>query len=221
MAKSTNIKPPKISVIIPALNERDTIAGVIDSVRARVDEVVLVDDGSTDGTGAIARERGAVIVTHPKNLGYDASVGDGIRTAAERGADIVISFDADGQHLAESIPVILEPILEGRADIVVGRRPYRARFGEHVFAWVGRHKAGIDDPMCGLKAYRTEVYRKIGHYDRVGSIGTELLFTAVRRGFRVAQKDIRLNRRKDTPRFGRTLKANYKILRAVLKIWPL
>lgn len=214
-------KRPKITAVIPALNERDTIAAVIESVRARVDEVILVDDGSTDGTGAIARERGAVVVSHPKNLGYDASIGDGFKAAMERGADIVLSFDADGQHLAESIPVIVAPILEGEADIVVGRRPYRARFGERVFGWVGKRKAGIDDPMCGLKAYRTEVYRRIGYYDRVGSIGTELLFTAVRGGFRAAQRDIRLNRRKDTPRFGRTLKANYKILRAVLKIWPL
>lgn len=216
-----NSAKPKVAVVIPALNECATIGRVVASVRPFADEVVVVDDGSFDETARIARDGGAEVVSHAKNEGYDKSIEDGFYHAIGRGAEVVVTFDADGQHLADNIPTVIEPILRGEADLVVGLRPYRARFTEHIFAWVSKAKAGIDDPLCGLKAYRAEVFRKVGHFDKRQSIGTELMFRARKQGFRIEQRRIALEKRRDVPRFGRAVKANYKIFKAILKTLPL
>jgi glycosyltransferase involved in cell wall biosynthesis len=207
----------KITAVIPALNEEDTIEKVIHGLRGYVSEIILVDDGSRDSTAEIASREGAIVLSHKENMGYDKSIDDGFSLAAHRGADIVLTFDADGQHESQDIPSIVKPIIEGTADLVVGKRPYKARITEYVFAWIARRKVGIDDPLCGLKAYDIKVYKDVGFFDRLSSIGTELMFRAKKKGYRIVQRDISLNKRADTPRFGRILKANWKIFKAIVK----
>jgi glycosyltransferase involved in cell wall biosynthesis len=207
----------KITAVIPALNEEDTIEKVIQGLKGYVNEIILVDDGSKDKTADIASKEGAVVLPHKENMGYDKSIDDGFSLAAQRGADIVLTFDADGQHNPQDIPAILEPIIQGKADLVVGKRPYKARITEYIFAWIAQRKAGIEDPLCGLKAYDIKVYKDVGFFDRLSSIGTELMFRAKKKGYRIVQRDISLNKRTDTPRFGRILKANWKIFKAIVK----
>ncbi|NQT90389.1 MAG: glycosyltransferase family 2 protein [Candidatus Omnitrophica bacterium] len=208
----------RIAVVIPALNEEDTIKGVLEGSARHADEIILVDDGSTDRTPEIARSMGATVITHPESEGYDKSIDDGFKLAAQNGATIIFTLDADGQHNTDDIPGLLKPILDGEADVVVGRRPRHVRIAEFIFAYMAKRKAGIDDPLCGLKAYRADVYKDIGYFDKVSSIGTQLMFNAKHKGYRIAQKDIRLNVREDAPRFGRALAANYKIARAMIKM---
>ena len=207
----------KVVAVIPALNEEETISKIVREVSQYVDEVILVDDGSTDETVALAQREGAVVFYHKKNEGYDKSINDGFELASKRGATILLTFDADGQHNPEDIPRIIEPILNGEADVVIGRRPNHARLTEYLFAFVGKIKADIDDPLCGLKSYRIEVYKDVGYFDRISSIGTQLMFKAKNKGYRIIQKDISLTIRKDIPRFGKSIKANYKILKAIIK----
>ncbi len=210
----------KITAVIPAFNEEATIGDVIQGVRPHVDEVILVDDASKDQTAAIARERGAVVLTHERNQGYDKSIDDGFALAEQRGATVIFTFDADGQHRPEDIPNIVGPIVGGEADVVVGRRPYRARWTEYLFAVVAQIKANIQDPLCGFKAYSVDVYRNVGYFDRISSIGTQLMFNAKKKGYRIVQKDILLKKRaeSDIPRFGRRLKANWKIFKAIVNV---
>ena len=208
----------KITVVIPALNEEKTISGVINGVKKYVDEVILVDDASTDETVDIARRDGAIVVTHSQNQGYDRSINDGFALAAKREAVIILTFDADGQHNPMDIPGIIRPILEGQADVVVGKRPCHTRITEHLFAFIAKIKADIEDPLCGLKAYHIKVYKDIGYFDRISSIGTQLMFNAKKRGYRVFQRDLTLlNGRKDISRFGEGIKANWKIFKAIVK----
>ncbi|MFA5008045.1 MAG: glycosyltransferase family 2 protein [Candidatus Omnitrophota bacterium] len=208
----------KVVTIIPAFNEEETIAKVIRGVKQYCDEVILIDDASFDKTAFIAEQEGAVIVTNCENQGYDKSIDNGFKVAADREASVVLTFDADGQHNPDDIPKIIGPIIAGEADVVVGIRPYRSRMTEHLFAFVARRKLGICDPLCGLKAYNINVYKDVGYFDRISSIGTQLLFNAASAGYRITQRNIDLNKRKDAPRFGRTVKANWKILKAIIKI---
>ena len=120
----------KIVAIIPALNEERTISKVIRGVKKYVDEIILVDDASTDKTAIIAQRDGVIVLSHKKNQGYDKSVDDGFALAAKRGATIALTFDGDGQHNPEDIPRIIEPILNGEADVVVGKRPRYARVAD-------------------------------------------------------------------------------------------
>lgn len=112
----------KLVAIIPAYNEEKTIGRVVGDVRKHTEEVVVVDDGSADQTAFFAREAGAFVCSHLVNRGQGAALETGKRFALERGADIIVTYDADGQFLAEEINNVVQPIREGRADVVLGTR---------------------------------------------------------------------------------------------------
>jgi hypothetical protein len=150
-------------------------------------------------------------------MGYDKSIDNGFKEAKKQDADIIITFDADGQHNAYDIEEMIKPIINGKADLVVGKRPEYARITEYLFALISRFKVGIKDPLCGMKSYSINVYNEIGYFDKVGSIGTELMFNAKKKGFRIIQKPIHINPRKDESRFGKRIKANIKIFIAIIK----
>jgi glycosyltransferase involved in cell wall biosynthesis len=210
----------RVIAVIPAFNEAKTIAAVVQSLRAHVAEVIVVDDHSSDPTGEEARRAGAVVLRNDANLGYDGSINAGFAEAAHRGADIILTFDADGEHDAADVPRLVAPIAEDRADIVAGQRPRTTAFAEKLFALYTRLRYGIGDPLCGLKAYRRSVYDAVGQFDTVKSIGTELMIKGLQKKFRIALLPIVLHRRvDDSSRFyARRLRANLKILRAAWRV---
>lgn len=207
----------KIIAVIPALNEENTIAQVLNGVKSYVDEVILVDDGSTDQTGPIARGLGVIVLSNGTNLGYEASIDRGFSQAAERGATILLTFDGDGQHNPKDIANIVEPIVKGEADVVVGMRAQYPRITEHLFAVIAKRKANITDPLCGLKAYHVKVYKDIGYFDHNASIGVQFVFNAKKRGYRIVQRPVSIQKREDESRFGKSIEANWKILKAIVK----
>lgn len=112
----------KLAVIIPAFNEEKNIGKVIKEVKKNVDCVIVVDDGSSDKTALIAKEKGATVLSHLVNCGQGAAIKTGSDWAAKKGADIIIHFDADGQHSANDIKNLTQPLLQGEADITLGSR---------------------------------------------------------------------------------------------------
>jgi glycosyltransferase involved in cell wall biosynthesis len=109
-------------VIIAAYNEAAVIARVIADVRRRGYPVVVVDDGSADGTGEVATQAGAAVISHPVNLGQGAALQTGIEFALARRADFVVTFDADGQHRADDIAGLLKALTDNDADFALGSR---------------------------------------------------------------------------------------------------
>ena len=117
----------KVVVYLPALNEAETIGAVLDGIPARLPGVesirtIVVDDGSTDATGAIAQRHGATVVRHRRNLGTGRTFVSGVSAALRAGADIIVSMDADGQFRGEDVARLIAPIREGRADIALCSR---------------------------------------------------------------------------------------------------
>ena len=204
----------RVGIVIPALNEAATIRSVVESAGAYGIPIV-VDDGSTDLTAELARQAGARVVVHTQNCGYDAALQSGFREAADIGCRMVITLDADGQHDPALIQKFIAPIDAG-ADVVAGIRSARQRIAEHVFAWYTNWRFGIRDPLCGMKAYGLDVYRSLGHFDAYGSIGTELILYAAKKGMRVEQVPFEVRSRMGQSRFGRVLSGNYRIFRALL-----
>jgi glycosyltransferase involved in cell wall biosynthesis len=116
------IDAPSVWVVIAAFDEAPMVGEVVAGLRERGWRCVVVDDGSADGTGEAAARAGASVVRHPVNLGQGAALQTGIDFALERGADCVVTFDADGQHDPDDLPAILAPVLTGHADVALGSR---------------------------------------------------------------------------------------------------
>lgn len=142
-------------IVIPAKNEAATIATVIAEVRMEAAlRVLLVDDGSSDGTAEIAREAGAIVLSPPLHLGAWGAIQTGLRYAQEHGYGRVVTLDADGQHEAKWISDLLAG-LDGGADLVIGAFPERGSRARH-FAWtLFRRLTGLDfaDLTSGFRAY--------------------------------------------------------------------
>lgn len=202
----------RIAVVIPALNEGETIASVVERVRSLALPIV-VDDGSIDDTGEKALKAGGTVVRNPVNLGYDGALDRGFRCAAEMNCEYIITMDADGQHDPSVLDQFIAALSD--ADIVIGVRDRRQRFAERLFALVAFLLWRVRDPLCGFKAYRTALYRELGHFDSYRSIGTELALYAAQRGKRIAQIPVKSRRRADRPRFGGALSGNMRIMRAL------
>jgi glycosyltransferase involved in cell wall biosynthesis len=160
-----------IAVVVPAKDEEATIGELldrIDGVRVSGCELrpIVVDDGSTDRTAEIARERGADVVPHAQNRGVGAAVRTGLRTAVERGADAVAYLDADLEYYPEDIPRLVEPVLAGRANYVLGSRfldgvrgmKFYRRIGNHAFTLllVLLTRSRMTHGQTGMRAFSRE-----------------------------------------------------------------
>jgi len=166
----------KLIVQIPCLNEEATLPSVLSTIPREIEgvdevEILVIDDGSSDRTVAVAREHGVEhIISHTRRMGLARSFRDGIEYALEHGADIVVNTDGDNQYPQERIGDLVEPVVAGRADIVVGDRqthtiahfsPFKKamqRFG----SWVVNRAAGTElpDAASGFRAYsRYSLYR--------------------------------------------------------------
>ena len=199
----------RLAVVIPALNEAESIGKVVAGVPrsiagvGRID-VIVVDDGSVDATAARARSAGAAVVQHARNRGLATAFNSGIGAALERGADIVVQLDADGQHDPADIPALLEPILIGAADMAVGVRSHRAadqgtrfrRFGNRVgSAILGRAlRLDVSDFTSGYRAYSREAALRLHVvYDHTYTL--ETMIQAARKRLAVAQVPIQVRER--------------------------
>jgi len=116
------VRRDAVFVVVGAYNEAPVIRTVVTELRARFHHVVVVDDGSTDGTGALAVAAGARVLRHVVNRGQGAALQTGLSYSLARGARYIVTFDADGQHRTEDIDRLLEPLIAGEAEIALGSR---------------------------------------------------------------------------------------------------
>ena len=157
-----------IGVILPALNAAPFLASLLDEIHERHPESVLlvVDDGSTDGTGDVARAHGAGVATHPRNRGKGAALMTGFRYALDAGWDWAFTLDADGQHLPAEMQSFLDAAISDNLDVVVGTRmdatadmPWIRKATNVLTSWVISRLAGcpIPDSQNGYRLFRVPV----------------------------------------------------------------
>jgi len=162
----------KVCAVIAAYNESRTVGSVIQGASQYVDKVLVVDDGSTDGTAEIAREFGAELVQHATNRGPGAAVQTGYAAAIAAGFDYIVQIDADGQHNPEYIPKLLEVAVSDECDVVIGSRflndsfrewPFVRRLGIAFFTklvnLVG--STNVTDVTSGFKVHRASSLAKL------------------------------------------------------------
>jgi glycosyltransferase involved in cell wall biosynthesis len=162
-----------VLVVIPCLNEEKTVANVISSIPAGIDavasvDVIVMDDGSTDATAERARAAGADVVSHKSNQGLGKTFREAVGIAIERGVDIMVHIDGDGQFAPADIPKLIEPLIAGDAHMVTASRfldkslipemPRVKLWGNHAVAWIVKLLTGerFRDVSCGFRAFSRE-----------------------------------------------------------------
>jgi glycosyltransferase involved in cell wall biosynthesis len=185
--------PGKISVIIPAYNESARIGQVLREVKPFADEVLVIDDGSQDKTAEIALACGARVIRQ-ENSGYIKSIKHGFKQAS---GDIVVTLDADGEHNPADIPRLIQPLLEDRADVVLGKRDHIARPSESVLSLLTGLRIPVHDTGTGFRALTKQLAQRLSIPGKC-ICGTSVL-EYYRLGARVAEVPISL-RIADKPR---------------------
>ena len=190
---------PKLVAVIPAYNEAGHVGKVVKASKAFVDEVLVVDDGSTDGTCLEASAAGARVFRHWVNRGVGGATATGLRAALQSGADVIVTLDADGQHLPEEIPRVVAPVLNGTADVVIGCRLLNHK-GMPLLRVVANRIADactwllfgvyLSDTQSGFRAYSRTAAQSIDIRTSGMEVCSEIIVLAVRSGLRVAQVPI-------------------------------
>jgi len=185
----------KICVLIPAFNESKSIGPIIEALIKKGVPVLIVDDGSTDGTGRMAIDYGVNLIRHQKNMGKGASLKDGFDYIAGHDLyDAVIVMDADGQHSVEDIDKFLDIARKGSADIVVGNRMGHAENMPRVryytnkflsFMLSGICRQVIPDTQCGYRLLTRKALKDIRLDSSNFETESEMLIVASRKGFKI------------------------------------
>ena len=204
----------KVAIVIPANNESKTIKKVVAAVQ-KFGDIIIVNDGSSDSTLKECNKMDVNVISHTTNKGYDEALNTGFKEAIKREYEVIITFDADGQHDPKMIDIFLKYINEGY-DLVIGNRSRKQRMGEIIFSRYASFIYGVSDPLCGFKAYRAGLYKKLGCFDSYGSIGTQLALYSIKNKEKYKEVNMATTEREDNPRFGDLFGGNYKIFRAML-----
>lgn len=199
----------KLTVVIPAHNEQTTVGAIVREAIGQLNgpelagfasEVIVVDDGSQDATSHEARRAGACVLRHVINCGLGAAIGTGFEAALRRGATIVVTLDADGQHDPRDIPQLIAPILSDAADVVIGSRllaqaigmPLDRRlinWGANVITWL-LFGAWTTDSQSGLRALNRRALEQIHIKTNRMEVASEIIAETSRLRLRLAEVPI-------------------------------
>ena len=186
---------------MPAFNEEKCIAKTVIKCASYVDDVVVVNDGSTDATAMIATACGAKVIYHEKNSGYGAAIRSCFMAAKDMGADAMVIIDADGQHDPTDIKNVFKPILDGNADVSIGSRfmkgseiniPFYRKVGIRVLNIATNSGSGIKftDTQSGFRAYSKDAISKIKINNGGMAAGSEILLQIKEHGLKVKEVPI-------------------------------
>lgn len=190
----------KTYLIVPAYNEAQSIGAALANAFAYVDGVVVVDDGSTDDTAAVAvrLDQRIVVLRHRINLGKGAALKTGCQAALTFGAARLVFMDADGQHVLDEIPKLLQLLERDGLDIVFGTRrisgsmPYVMRWGNRFLSFVTNllFRIPLSDSQCGFRALRASAYPSIEWESPGYAVETEMIVNAGKHRLRFAEVPI-------------------------------
>jgi hypothetical protein len=224
---------PRLVTVSPAYNEAENVAGVIDRIPKEVEGYhvvpVVVSDGSHDGTAQVARDAGAFVTELPIRRGGGLALRVGYEIALQLNADIVVTIDADGQHMPEELAVMIGPIVSGEADYVNGSRLLGEFERESIIRHIGVHffsrlvtiltTRRITDPSSGYRAARADLLRKLVlEQDQFWT--SEVLIEALRHRARVKEVPVTIEARKGgKSKKPKSLKYGYYFSKVIIQTW--
>jgi glycosyltransferase involved in cell wall biosynthesis len=184
----------RVVVVIPAYNEEHTITGVIRGLnRQGLTRLIVIDDGSSDHTAELASQEGAILLRHVLNRGLGGALGTGIKAALHIGAEVIVTFDADGQHDPNDVHRLLKPIAKGDADVVIGSRmldplgmPYQRRVANWIANVVTYLLFGTwtTDSQSGLRAFSSQAAARMRITTHGMEVSSEIIAETVKNRLR-------------------------------------
>ena len=193
---------------IPAYNEEKNIASIIMKLKKITDHIIVCNDGSTDMTEEISKELNVTVINHSRNMGYGSAIRSIFLKAKELQADILVTFDADGQHRVVDVQNVTKPIIDDKADIVIGSRflenksdiPEYRKFGIKVITKITNSslKEKLTDSQSGFRAYSKNVLKNITPSESGMGVSTEILIKASSAGHKIAEVPITIIYGSDT-----------------------
>jgi len=197
-----------ITIGIPAFNEEKNIGKIIVTLKKITNDIIVCDDGSSDLTREIAEGLGAKVISHTHNMGYGEAIKSIFNEAKKKESDILVTFDADGQHRPEDIMSLTKPIIDQQAEVVIGSRflknetdmPKYREIGVKILTKVTNMsiKENLTDSQSGLRAYKKKVLQNINLTDSGMGISTEILIKSHQKKFRIVEVPIQILYGKDT-----------------------
>lgn len=192
-----------IIVGIPAFNEEKNIARILTKVKEITNTIIVCDDGSTDLTSQIAKDNGAIVINHSKNFGYGAAIRSIFLKSKEMDGDVLVTFDADGQHRVEDISSVVKPLQDEKADLVIGSRflekkmsqvPEYRKFGIKIITKITNAsiKENLTDSQSGFRAYSKRIISEITPIEKGMGVSTEILIKASAKGMKIAEVPIKI-----------------------------
>ncbi len=184
---------------IPVFNEEGVIGEVVKKTLSHVDKVIVCDDGSSDNTFQEAKNAGAEVLKHEKNLGKGAAMRTLFEHVKKIQADVIVTMDGDGQFLPEEIPQLIIPILEKKSDIVIGYRfddtdemPAYRKFGNKMLDKITNLAADLPfrDTQSGFRAYSKNAIEQIEFVDNGFGADSEILVNASKKGLKISEKKV-------------------------------
>ncbi|NRA01010.1 MAG: glycosyltransferase family 2 protein [Myxococcales bacterium] len=218
-------------LLIPAFNEETSLPQVLDRVRETgIDfEIVVVDDGSSDRTGEIARNTGATVLRHPFNLGYGAALQTGYKYALETDTEFLVQLDSDGQHNPADLSRLLQPVLEDRQDLVIGSRflgsDYRMgalrAIGRLLFSAIARlFGLRVSDPTSGYQAMNRRVLSAHSQDSfPVDYPDVNVLIAASRQGLRISEEPVDMSAETRASTMHGGFRSLYYVYKMLLSTW--
>jgi glycosyltransferase involved in cell wall biosynthesis len=193
----------KIIAAIPCLNEGQCIGSVVLQTNKFVDSTVVIDDGSVDATAEVATAAGATVHQHGENLGYGAAIRSALMKGRQLKADILVILDGDGQHDPNEIPNLIKPLLEGKADVVVGSRflgertksPLYRRIGQRILTVATNVGSGqaVSDSQSGFRAYSLKALKELNLTESGMSASSEMQFAIRKSGLKLVEVPINVS----------------------------
>jgi len=200
MTEPRQTSQPKVIAAIPCFNTEASIADIVTKAKKYVDQVIVIDDGSHDGTAEIAKAAGALVIKHSINRGAGEAAKSCFEAARTNAADVLVTLDGDGQHNPDEIPQLLTPIRQGEADLVIGSRflgdhssmPKYRKFGINVITLLYNigSKMKVSDAQGCFRAYSKKALASLNITESGFGFSVQLLIEARQRGFIIKEAPI-------------------------------
>lgn len=225
----------RILMIMPAYNEEKNLPYVISDIEKHISreeiDILLVDDGSTDRTGQIARDAGFKVIKHCFNLGAASAVHTGLIFAYENGYEIALTFDSDGQHRAEDLHYLLRRFEEKKADVLIGSRflsspsyhiPFVRKIGMRLFSFLASFLSGqkITDASSGYRIYGRRAIELLARMDYPSDYqDADILVFLSMAGMKIMEEPVSMRSRMHGKSMIRNIKAFYYVYKNILSIF--